>query len=205
MALAVAATLGAAQLSAAHDVSDGGPPAGTDAPLPSGNVARVAPGLITKKSYDHWFRAAVAQTGKPTPKKGTKAHTRLRNQTMEFLISARWIELEAPEHGVSVSKSEVTKQFKAEKRKAFGSNEAAYRAYLKRTKRTEADLRWQVKLSLLTRKVEKHAVAGLDTKSERKEARDRFVDAFRRKWRARSVCLTGYFVKAQCSKEVGTG
>jgi hypothetical protein len=197
--------LGATQLSAAHDVADPGPPAGTDAPLPSGNVARVAPGLITKKAYDHWFRAAVAQTGKPTPKKGTKAHTRLRNQTMQFLVSARWIELEAPEHSVSVSKSEVTKQFNKEKRKAFGSNESAYRAYLKRTKRTEKDLRWQVKLSLLTRKVEKHATAGLSTKSERQKALDRFVEAFQRKWRARSVCLTGYFVKAQCSKEVGAG
>ena len=205
MALAVAATLGAAQLSSAHDVSDPGPPADTGDPLPSGNVARVAPGLISKKDYDHWFRAAAAQEGTAPPKKGTKAHARLRKATMEFLISARWIALEAPEHGVSVSKAEVTKSFEKQKRKAFGDDEAAYRRYLKKTKRTEKDLRWQVKLSLLTRKVEKHVTAGIDSKAERQAALDRFVEAFRRKWRARSVCLTGYFVKAQCSMEVRTG
>ncbi len=204
MAAAIVATLGAAQLSAAHDVSDSGPPAGTQDPLPSGNVARVAPGLITKKAYDHWFRAAAAQEGKAPPKKGTEAHARLRRITTQFLISARWIELEAPEHGVSASKSEVTKRFEKDKRRAFGDDEAAYRAYLKRTKRTEKDLRWQVRLSLLTRKVEKHVTAGLSTKSERQKALERFAKAFRRKWRARSVCLTGYFTKA-CTKEVPPG
>ncbi len=190
---AVLALLAAAAVPvAAHEVQDAGPPGGVADPLPSGNVARVAPGLISKSSYDHWFRVAVAVRGKGTPKPGTAAHTKLRKQTMRFLISARWLELESPEHGVKVSKDQVTRALKRQKRAAFGTNEAAYRRYLKRTKRTVDDIRWQIRLSLLSRKLERYA--GDDA--------DAFADALSRKWRARTACAADYMT-AECGSQAG--
>jgi hypothetical protein len=201
--VAVAASLGAAALAPAHDVADSGAPPGSGDPLPAGNVARVAPSwLVSEADYDHWFRAAAAQAG-GTPKEGTKAYTKLRKQTMRFLISAAWLQLEAPEHGVEVTKSQITKELKRQKRRAFDS-EAEYQAFLKRTKRTEKNLRLQIKLTLLTRGVQKHAVAGAKTSAERKAALKRFVDAFQRKWLARTACATGYKT-SQCSTEVRAG
>ena len=196
--LLAAAFVFAPSLSSAHEVVDSGPPPGVGDPLPKGAVARVAPGLIRTPSYRHWFRITVALAGrKKPPKEGTRAHTRLRKDTMRFLITARWVVLEAPEHGVKVSKGEVTKALKKSKRQSF-PNERAYRAYLKRSKQTDKDIRFRIRLNLLTNKLQDHVTAGTSTRAEAEDALNRFVAAFNRKWRARTACAAKY-ATSQCS------
>jgi len=43
----------------------------------------------------------------------------LRDQVMQFLISARWIEGEAKDKGIKVSDADVQKKFNDEKKKSF--------------------------------------------------------------------------------------
>ncbi|HEX8066184.1 MAG TPA: hypothetical protein VF520_06630 [Thermoleophilaceae bacterium] len=191
VAAALAAPLCLAQAPAAHDVADPGAPAGTTDPLPKGSVARVSPRLVSKSSYEHWYRAAVATEGKTS---------RTRGEVMEFLISRIWLEEEAPEHGQTATKDEITKSLEKQKRRVFGS-EREYRAFLKRTKRTNGDIRLQVKLSILSRRLEAHARSAGKTAAERKEALRRFTKAFRRKWRARTVCHEK-FTTGECSRSV---
>jgi hypothetical protein len=71
---------------------------------------------------------------------------------------------------------------------------------------TEADLRLRVGLDLLQGRLTQHAQQGAgDSDREKLAAVDRFVEAFEKKWRARSACARSYripdcFVVAQISR-----
>ncbi|MFL5780956.1 MAG: peptidyl-prolyl cis-trans isomerase [Thermoleophilaceae bacterium] len=73
----------------------------------------------------------------------------LKNQTMQFLISAQWLEQEAKSRGVKATPAQVRKTFEDQKKQAF-PKEADYQKFLKTSGRTESDLLFQVRLSVLT-------------------------------------------------------
>ncbi|MEA2352629.1 MAG: foldase protein PrsA [Thermoleophilaceae bacterium] len=73
----------------------------------------------------------------------------LKTQTMQFLISAQWLQQEADKRGVKATPAQVQKTFEDQKKQAF-PKEADYQKFLKTSGRTEADLLFQVKLSVLT-------------------------------------------------------
>ena len=86
----------------------------------------------------------------------------LKMQTMQFLISAEWLQQEAKKRGVKVSDAQVRKSFEDQKRQAF-PKEADYQKFLQRSGRTEQDLLFQVKLSVLTNQLQAKVVQGKST------------------------------------------
>jgi foldase protein PrsA len=85
----------------------------------------------------------------------------LKQQVMQFLISAEWIEQEADARGIEVSDAEVQKQFEDQKKQSF-PNEKQYQQFLKTSGQTEDDLLFRVKLDVLSTKVRDEIVQGTD-------------------------------------------
>src|SRR3954464_4756741 len=81
----------------------------------------------------------------------------LRDQTMQFLISAQWLQQEADKRNIDVSDAEVQKTFQQQKKQSF-PKEADYQKFLKSSGQTEADLLFRVKLSVLTNKIQEDVV-----------------------------------------------
>ena len=71
---------------------------------------------------------------------------------MQFLVSAKWIEGEAKERGMSATPAEVERQFEQTKDQSF-PNEKAYQRFLKTSGQTEEDLKFRVRLDVLSNKI----------------------------------------------------
>jgi foldase protein PrsA len=77
----------------------------------------------------------------------------LRDQTMQFLISAQWLTQEAKKRNITASDKEVQTTFEQQKKQSF-PKEATYQKFLKSSGQTEADLLYRVRLSVLTNKLQ---------------------------------------------------
>jgi foldase protein PrsA len=95
----------------------------------------------------------------------------LKDQVMQFLISSRWVELEAQSQGVDATPAEVNRTFEEQKRQSFPS-EKEYQAFLKASGQTEADLKYRVRLDVLSNEVRKKIVGQGDTDASDSEVRD---------------------------------
>ena len=83
----------------------------------------------------------------------------LRDQVMQFLISSRWIEAEAADRDLEATDEEVDKMFNEQKRQSFPSDRE-YQQFLKASGQTEADLKYRVKLDVLSNQVREAIVKG---------------------------------------------
>jgi len=83
----------------------------------------------------------------------------LKQQVMQFLISAEWIQQEADARDIEVSDEEVQKQFEDQKKQSF-PNEKDYKQFLKTSGQTEEDLLFRVKLDVLSNKVREKVIEG---------------------------------------------
>ena len=124
-----------------------------------GDVADVQDsGTISKEDFNHWLEVVAAQPQpgqkkKPAPPKpGSKQYDAVKQQVMQFLISAKWIEGEAKERGISATPAEVDRQFKETKDQSF-PNEKAYQRFLKSSGQNEEDLKFRVRLDVLSNKI----------------------------------------------------
>jgi foldase protein PrsA len=140
-ALAIAALLSASGGVASDDVAD---------------VDKA--GTVSKEEFDHWLTVVASQPqpgqSKPSkpPKPGSRQYDAVKQQVMQFLVSAKWIEGEAKERGVSATDAEVKRQFEQTKDQSF-PNDKAYQRFLKTSGQTEADLLFRVKLDVLSNKI----------------------------------------------------
>ncbi len=106
-----------------------------------------------------------AQPGTPKPNEQQardlcrQEYGLLRDQVMQFLISSQWIEAEAADRDIEATGSEVTKMFDEQKRQSFPSD-AEYRQFLKASGQSEADLKFRVRLDVLSNKVREEIVKG---------------------------------------------
>src|SRR3954471_1965700 len=120
------------------------------------------------------FAACVATKQKTAPKpakgqpKPTAAQLKaqckqeyegLRDQVMQFLISADWIQKEAADQGVKVSDAEIQKQFQQTKKQSF-PKEADYQKFLKQSGMTQDDVVFRVKLDKLSTKLREKVTKG---------------------------------------------
>ena len=191
----------AVESSGAHPLVDTpAPPGSVDQPLPSGAVARIDTRLVARRSYKRWFLIAAGNGRLPKPR--SQRHASLRRETMEFLIEGVWGQLEAREHGITVSRTAARRAFRRQKRQSF-STERAYRRFLKRAKATEADLLYRVKLDLLSDRLTRHVASEAGGTTGDQPVLERFIEDFDRKWRARTACARGYVI-TDCSREVPT-
>jgi foldase protein PrsA len=88
-----------------------------------------------------------------------QAYDGIKLQTMQFLISAEWLQQQAAAKGVKVTDAQVQKTFQDQKKQAF-PKEADYQKYLQTSGRTEPDLLFQIKTSMLTNQLQAKVVEG---------------------------------------------
>jgi foldase protein PrsA len=130
----------------------------------------------------------------------------LRDQVMQFLISAAWIELEAEDRGIDVADAEVRRQFEDQKEQSF-ENERDYQEFLRTSGQSEEDVLYRVHLDILSNKIREEVVSGKQG-DEQQRALDSFVEDFETRYREMTVCAED-FVMSSCSNgpqpEKGTG
>src|SRR4051794_24143869 len=122
------------------------------------------------------FTACVANKQKTAPKpakgqpKPTAAQFKaqckqeyegLRDQVLQFLISAAWIKGEASDQGVKVTDAEVNKQFQQTKKQSF-PKEADYQKFLKSSGMSQDDILFRVRLDTLSNKLRQKVTKGKD-------------------------------------------
>jgi foldase protein PrsA len=123
------------------------------------------------------YKACVANKAKtaPKPAKGQPAPTTaqfkqqcqteyngLRDQVLQFLISAQWIVGEADDQGVKVTDAEVEKQFETTKKQSF-PKDADFQKFLKSSGMGLEDLKFRVKVQALSDKLRTKVTKGKDT------------------------------------------
>ena len=125
----------------------------------------------------NFTKCVASQEKQPVPegsKKPTKAQLKtqckqqydaLKQQVMQFLISAEWIQQEADEQGVEVSEKEVQKQFEDQKKQSF-QKDADYKKFLENSGMTEEDLLFRVKLDVISNDVRNKVIKGKDKVTE---------------------------------------
>src|SRR3954452_15769951 len=86
----------------------------------------------------------------------------LRDQTMQFLISAQWLLQESKKRKISATDKEVQTTFQQQKKQSF-PKEADYQKFLQSSGQTEADLLYRVRLSVLTNKLQQSIIKGKGT------------------------------------------
>jgi foldase protein PrsA len=120
------------------------------------------------------FAKCVANQAKQPVPKGAKKPTQaqlktqckqqydaLKQQVMQFLVSAEWIQQEAKKQGVTVSSKEVQKQFQDQKKQSF-QKDSDYQKFLKNSGMTESDLLFRVKLDVISNDVRNKVIKGKD-------------------------------------------
>jgi foldase protein PrsA len=123
------------------------------------------------------YKQCVAEKEKtaPKPAKGQPApttaqfkqqcateYTSLRDQVLQFLISAQWIVGEAKDQGIKVTDAEVNKQFETTKKQSF-PKEADFQKFLKSSGMGLDDLKFRVKVQALSDKLRTKVTKGKDT------------------------------------------
>ena len=134
-------------------------------------------GPVTVPDPPTYEKCAAAKAKQPVPPGGQKPNPEqlksqckqeyegLRDQVMQFLISAEWIQKEAEERDIQVSDEEVRKQFEDQKKQSF-PEEKQYQEFLKSSGQTEEDLLFRVKLDALSNEVRKSVIEGKGEVSE---------------------------------------
>src|SRR2546423_8595462 len=175
-----------------------------------------APGSTVALPDPPNFTKCVANLQKQPVPKGAKKPTTaqlktqckqqydaLKQQVMQFLVSAEWIQQEAKNQGVKVSNKEVQKQFQDQKKQSF-QKESDYQKFLKNSGMTESDLLFRVKLDVISNDVRTKVIKGKDKVTNAQIAsyynknKQRFAQPERRDLQ---VVLTKTKAKAEAAKK----
>lgn len=161
-------------------------PAQAPAAEPPPVVATVGDAEITRARYEHW--AAILR-GSPSGGEGA----RLRMNVVSLLIGFEWVRGEAARRDLVVTRRQVLRRLRRQKAQTFPTA-AAYRRFLRRSGQTGADIRFRLRIDLLSEAISE------DVLGERR----RFVRRFERRWRARTLCAPEYLVE-DCGGELPAG
>lgn len=165
---------------------------------------------VTVREYDHWARISAralrvrvvpkppefkkcvaAKKGKRRKARCQAEFTRVRDETLNFLLPAKWIAVEATERGLSVTDAEVEQEF-IKQRDAQFKTDAAYLDFKDDTLQTDNDLRYKVRVSLLSDRVRNQVLSQSGATSGQGAVMQRFEADYRAKWFARTVCTKRY-------------
>jgi foldase protein PrsA len=115
--------------------------------------------------------AAKPPKGQPNPTPAqfktqcAAQYGQLRDQVMQFLISADWLQGEARDQGIKVKDSEVTQRFNQIKAQQF-PQASAFQQFLQSSGMTIQDLLFRVRLDLLSTKIRTKITNGKDKISQ---------------------------------------
>ena len=156
-------------------------------------------GTITKTEFHRALAQAAAQAGRrSTPKPGQGGFGKLKETALGEQLDMIWIKGQAAEMGIGVTPRKVSRQLVLLKKQAFKS-EAEYHRFLKEAHFTRRDVRERVEEQLLSTAIQQRVVRGISGEGARQKAFSEFVEAYGKRWRARTVCAPEYMVPARCS------
>ncbi len=159
----------------------------------AGAVACISGTPISKPDYEHWLAVERA----------TGAGADAGRRAEAFLITSSWVLGEAARRKASVTEGEVQSRLKALEHKSFpGSGQL--RAFLKRSRQSEADLAGRVKVELLSGLIKGEVESGKLGSKQAKAKLVAFERAFKSRWRALTDCGPGY-VMEDCRQYKGKG
>jgi hypothetical protein len=168
----VIAAAAALSLAAAGRAQDPPPEQPVPASLPADVVAQVSDQrAIRRARFDHWFAIARKSDDRRSSKR------RLVAAAMTFLIEGTWMRLEARERGLKV------------------------RRFLRDSGQTTADMLYRMETDMLSDRIRADVIKGARTVEGQIRRLDRFAAEFPVKWKARTVCATGYTVD-ECGRTV---
>ena len=166
-------------------------------------VAKVGDVPVTRARFDHWLYVAVRSATPPhrhavVPAQGTARWSRMRDQVMQFLISALWIRGEAKLQGVTVTHAQVLREFRKTRDESF-PRRRDFRKFLRESGMTLNDILYRVELDALSNRIRVKVIRPYKTEAGRQRAIDRFVKDFRARWIAQTSCA-GVFMTNDCGQ-----
>jgi hypothetical protein len=178
------------------------PPAGPAAPVADPGtppadalIACVGKSPVSGALLSHWTAISQKGSGDDAPAGD------VREQALLFLINGRWIEGEAAERGIKLPDRAVRRRLTRQKHAAF-PDERAFRQFLEDSGMTRSDLKYRVRLDMLSERIRTDA-AGTGSARTQERRISRFLRGFGRKWKARTSCLPGYVVES-CGATLAT-
>jgi hypothetical protein len=164
------------------------PPPAAGEPAPEQILVCAGSEAITGASYSHWATIARRSEGRHPNASQT------RSEVLGFLISSDWVIGEARDLQIGVSAAQVKRQFDRVKAQQFPRN-AGFRAFLRSSGETVADLLFRVRLNMLSERLQRHVAGVPGGPAAQQRALARFVEAFHAKWSSQTYCATGYVVQ----------
>jgi parvulin-like peptidyl-prolyl isomerase len=142
-----------------------------DPSIPEGDVLLIedAPegrGNVSKEDFDHALEIAAAAEQKEVPKPGTKQYDELKETALTGLVEEIWLEGQAEEMDIDVSREKVITQFQKIKKENFPT-QAQFQKFLEESKFTQEDIDQRVKLQILAQEVQEAVSSDPPTPSEK--------------------------------------
>lgn len=202
--------LAAALILSSRGASLGSPTAAPDAlpaaeSLPGHTVAVVSHipvrlRAITVKELHRAILQAAAQAGlKSVPATGQPKYQRLEEEALGELLDGLWIEGQAEEMGISVTRRQVVAERNQIEKDNFKSRKE-FHAFLKHAHFTLRDVYYRVELQLLSTEIQENIAWGTSSQKEAQKKFSAFVDAYKKRWRSRTVCAPRYAIE-RCSND----
>jgi len=105
-----------------------------------------------KKTAPKPAKGQPKQTDAQLKAKCKQEYEGLRNQVLQLLVNARWLDGEAKDMGIKVTDADVKKAFDQQKKQSF-PKDADYQKFLKQSGETDKDILFQVRFGLLRQKI----------------------------------------------------
>jgi hypothetical protein len=161
-------------------------------------VACVGQQPILGGEVSHWLKIAeigvkLSGTARVNPPRT------LLPGTTDFLLKARWYIAEASALHIAITSAEVSRRLQQDRRTTYPS-EQAYKAFLKETGETVADIEYRVRVSLLAERLQaRFHIVGSGLAPQR-----RLDHRLAATWKALTYCRPAYAVAADCGHMLGS-
>lgn len=137
---------------------------GGTASLDSSDVAVVGGEHVSQAEFDDILGQAQASfklQKRPFPKAGSAEYEAIKNQIMQILIQKAQYDQEADDMGIDVSDEKVDKRLRQIKKQYFGGSEKRYEQSIKAQGLNDAQVRSDVRTSLIGDELKKKVVEGV--------------------------------------------
>jgi hypothetical protein len=161
-------------------------------------------GTVTRHEFRHGLVLSAAAAGLgQVPAPGAVGHDKLKVQAMDELLDLIWIQGQAAEMEIVVTGREIADELASIKKQNF-HQKGAWRRFLKESHFTRQDVHGRVQLQMLSARIQERIASRAHTNQGRQRAFKKFVIAYQRRWRSRTVCAQGYVVAERCSNAAAT-
>lgn len=151
-------------------------------------------GTVTKKELGRGI-AQVRAGSQGSP--GHRPQAEITKVALEELLETAYLEGEAVRRGLVVTGREISIELGLIKKDNFKSK-ADYQHFLHQNKLTPKEVRERVRLQIIITEIEEAVLRGIRGEAARIRAFGEFIDAYKKRWRARTVCAPNY-ATALCS------